>query len=253
MMRTWREITRVLGELRRLPRVTVTMSGGAEGALLYREFRKRHPRYRIIRNRQWGVELLQLPGSFDDYLRGKEKRELRAKRNRALSLGYSFAVVDPRSRLEEILDVNRSLGERQGRPMHEAYLNRDTVASFFETRPRIYAVLDREGVLRAYVHAPVFGEVCSLARLLGHGDHLDNGVMYFAVSEIVRDMIELKERTGTPMWVEYGTFFGGGEGLRGFKQRLGLRPYRVAWRWVAESSSDGEDPGLGPADVRARS
>ena len=56
--------------------------------------------------------------------------------------------------------------------------------------------------------------------------------MYLLVSEVVRACIESRTAPGSPLWLMYDTFWGASRGLAFFKERLGFRPYTVAWHWV---------------------
>jgi hypothetical protein len=70
------------------------------------------------------------------------------------------------------------------------------------------------------------------SRLLGHSDHLKNGVMYYLVTEVIREMIGRKTQQGAPLWSMYDMMFGASDGLRFFKELLGFKPYKVRWVWV---------------------
>jgi hypothetical protein len=229
------QVFRILNELRALPAVTIRMSGGNSLKTFYDGYTARHPRYKLIQRKRWGVALIPLQDSFDDYLRGKTKEFLRRNRRRCAALGYQFATVNPLEYLDQILDVNTSKAVRQGLPMDASYAERHRlVEQYSARRHEFYAALNSEGVLRAYVDAQVVGDVCILVRLLGHGDDLRTGIMSFCVSEVVREMIRRKGQTGQPLWVEYGTMFGASEGLRRFKEDLGFKPYKVRWVWSME-------------------
>jgi hypothetical protein len=173
-----------------------------------------------------------VPESFEEYLKGKRRAGLRLRRNRALRLGYRFQQIDPRERLAEIVDLNRSLSERQGRPMETAYLDATRVLDYFGERRDCFAVLDADGRLRAYADVPVIGEVAVVSRLLGHGEALPRSVVYLCLSEVIRELSERRRRLGTPCWLFYDTLFGGSEGLRYFKTRFGFRPHHVKWLWA---------------------
>ncbi len=224
-------IFETIKEMLSLPCVQITM-WGEESKEVYSYFTKLHPKYKIIRNKVWGVGLLPLPATFKDYLRGKDKQALRTNRKRCLTNGFYFASFNPTERLGEILDINLSMRDRQGKPMHPDYLNIDSLRRYCSNKPMMHGVFNAEGVLKAYAYAPIYGEVFVFSRLLGHGDYLDQGIMYLLVSEIIREMIGLKQTQGYPLWAMYDTFFGAKPGLRYFKERLGFKPYKVKWRWI---------------------
>jgi hypothetical protein len=115
--------------------------------------------------------------------------------------------------------------------MERAYTEPALVREYFSSSQQIHVVFDSEATVRAYACAPVFGEVFGLVRLLGHAAHLESGVMYLLVSEVVRRMLETKSAAGAPQWGMYDTYFGATPGLRLFKRRLGFLPHHVEWSW----------------------
>lgn len=230
-------------ELFSLPEMTIRMFGDTTGREMYDYFTKRHPRYKIIQNKRWGVALLQLPGSMNEYLSGKHKEYIRRMRNKAIRHGFHFGIADPMNHLTDMLAINLSAPVRQGRPMASDYLHKEGIQRYFKGKEKMYCVFDQGGSVKAYAYVPVVGEVCILDRILGHSEDLDQGVMYLLVSEIIREMIALKNSNGGPTLMEYDTFFGGSQGIRYFKEKLGFMPYKVKWVW---SNSGKEDlPGDG--------
>ena len=219
-------------ELSRLPGVRIDLWGDERCRALYRSFTARHPRFPLVQHKRHGVALAPVPDTFASYLAGGTRQALRTNRKRAIERGYTFQRIDPAARLDEILAVNRSANERQGRPMEAGYVAPDVVRASFQQAPDVFGVLDRDGVVRAYLDLRTCGELAVLGRLLGHVDVLDDGVMYLLISEGIREVVERRDATGTPTWVMYDTWYGGGAGIRYFKQRLGFAPYRVRWRWV---------------------
>lgn len=225
----------LLRELRSLPEVVLRVSGGDESRRLYEFFTKRHPRYKLIQNKRWGVGLLPLPDSFEAYMRGRSRQVPRTNRRRAENSGFHFAVINPLDHLDEILAINRSTPARQGKPVLAMYLDGESLREFFVGAGDIYGVFNREGVLRAYAHAPIAGDVFVFSEIFGHQDDLNEGIMYLLVSEVIREMIVRKGCCGNPSWAMYDTFFGAQPGLRYFKERLGFSPYKVNWIWDGPS------------------
>ena len=217
-------------ELSRLPVVQIEMTGDENCRELYSYFTRRHARWRLIENKRWGVALLLLPEVFVDYP-GIAGPYMRRKVNRATRAGFTVTHVDALTRLDEVLAVNRSAEERQGRPMDPDYLNEEAVRRYFERASDVYGVIDATGVLRAYISLRTCGEVTVLDRLLGHAEALDQGVMYLLVMETIRELIGRRQMDGRPKWFMYDMFSGGSPGLRQFKHRIGCKPYRVSWSW----------------------
>lgn len=226
---------RTLREIITLPEVTITMAGDGLSQQIFNTYTRPHPKYRVIQNKRWGVALLPLPDLFEEYLRNNEL--LRRKRRRSIDLGFRFDSLDPSQRLNEILDINSSLEFRQGHFMDPSLLNIEQLQIWAKSKQMIYGVFNSEGVLRAYTHAPITGEVFTFSRLLAHGGDLDKGIMYFMISEVIRQMIARRAEQGLPLWAMYDTFFGAAPGLRFFKERLGFKPYKVRWRWEDVSHS----------------
>lgn len=194
-------------------------------AATYANFTRRHPRYRIIRNKSIGIALLDLRrfAHRDDYLASVSRKDYAAYHGRrALRRGYTLHEIDRNAHIDAIHRINVSLGERQGRPMDAAYLHKP---SHYETRAhfRYFGVLDRDGQLAAYCNIAVFGNFAATDQLLGYKNN--HGVMYLLVMEIICQLID----AGQLHYFMYDSFFGAQEGLRNFKRRLGFQPYRVQY------------------------
>lgn len=214
-------------EVLRAPRVRIRMYGDDEARDVYRLYTTRHHVFKFTKLKRWGVALVQLTPSFDAYLAGGRKEELRRRRKRALKSGYRLAQIPPLDYLDDLMAINRSAPIRQGRVMDASETDAARVQQSYEHIPLIYGILHADGRLRAYADVLVIGEVVVIKRLLGHADDLDAGIMYLLVSEIIRSFAH----PGGPLWAEYGTFWGASPGLAAFKRRTGFRPYTVDWYW----------------------
>jgi len=222
---------RLLSEIRALPEVSICISGDDTRKELFHYLTQPHPKYRFIQNKRWGVALLPLPNTFEEYLKGKGKQALRTNRKHALDLNFHLCSINPLDYINEILSINTSAPVRQGTPMASSYLSAKHLKLAFENKPKIYGVFDSNGALKAYADTLIAGEIFLFSRLLGHYEELDKGIMYLLISGVIQEMIERKTNHGTPLWAMYDTFFGASPGLRYFKERLGFRPYRVKWIW----------------------
>jgi hypothetical protein len=216
----------------RAPRVRIEVYGDDEARAIHRAFTARHPRFRVVPRKRWGVALLRLPDAFDEYVGGHSKKVLRQKRRLAEQHGFRYTVVPPDHYIDDILAINRSAPTRQGRPMPESYTDREQVIRTFQGRTAIHAILDADGRLRAYAIVPVIGDAFVFSTILGHADDLEHGTMYLLVSEVIRTFIHVRRATGSPTWAMYDTFWGASKGLAYFKERLGFRPYTVDWVWA---------------------
>jgi hypothetical protein len=222
-------VRHVIADLRtaaKMPRVDVVASRGdpAEEEVL-RFFSRPHPRYRVVANKAVGAALLPLD-EFDDveaYL--ANLRYARRRVRRAARLGYAVDPFDPDGRRSELLAIHTSLPQRQGKPIGAAYLD---PAATYETGSHMdYLGVFHGGTLIAYSHLWYAGEIVGMNRVMGHGDHLDNGVMFLLMAGIVE---HVKATRPDIRYVFYDMFFGAGEGLREFKTRLGFRPHYVHWK-----------------------
>lgn len=218
-------------EALRLPGARIEMSGDDGCRLLYDAFTQRHARLKVIQSRRWGVALLPVPVRYDDYLADPRRSHLRKQLKHARRFGLAFAPIDPAARLEEILAINRSAGERQGEAMHPDYLDEAKVRRYFERSSDVFGVTDPEGVLRAYLSIRACGDVAVLERVLGHADALKQGVVWVLFAEVVRELAERRRIDGSPTWFMYDTLLGASHGMRQFKEWVGFEPYRVSWRW----------------------
>jgi hypothetical protein len=215
----------------RAPRVRIEVYGDSEVRSVYKAFTARHRRFKMTSAKKWGVALLPLPESGDAYL-ASVSRLVRRQRTKALSLGYRHLELPPGERIDQILAVNRSVPDRQGRPMDSIYVERERVVASIGARPLIHAIVDSDGTLQAYADLIDLGGAFTFSYLIGHADHLGDGIMYLLVAEIVRTCVEARRPDGSPAWLMVDTFWGARPGLANFKERTGFRPYTVDWAWV---------------------
>ena len=89
---------------------------------------------------------------------------------------------------------------------------------------RTYGVL-HDGHLVAYTWLYQVGEMCLFSTILGHGDHLNAGVMYLLIAETLKDVIDV----AGAKYAMYNMHISGTEGLRFFKEQIGFAPYWVEW------------------------
>jgi hypothetical protein len=221
--------SRLLADVRaavRMPRLDVVASRGEppEDEIL-RFLRRPHPRYRIVGSKVVGAALLRLD-EFDDvdgYL--ASLRSTRKRVRRATRLGYTVALFDPNDRRSELLAIHTSLPERQGEPIDPSYLDPGAV---YATGPYVeYVGVFRDDALVAYSELRYAGEIVGMNRVMGHGDHLADSVMFLLMAGIVG---RVKEAHPETRYVFYDMFFGAGDGLREFKTRVGFRPHYVHWK-----------------------
>jgi hypothetical protein len=171
-----------------------------------------------------GASTMPLPSSFEEYLdahRTARKRSARARR-----LGYRFDQIDRRRHEQDVYDINTSAPRRQGRPMSAGYHERPR----FSDNPIVcplhhvytYGVL-RHDRLVAYLWLYRCGELAMVSSILGHADRLTDDIMYLLATETIR----VQHAFGGTLF--YNLHRSGTDGLRFFKERIGLAPAEVEW------------------------
>lgn len=83
-----------------------------------------------------------------------------------------------------------------------------------------------DGSWFGYGRLDYLGEVAGIGRVMRHGDHLDNGVMFLLTARIVE---HIEATRPDVRYLFYDMFFGAPDGLRAFKTWLGFRPHYVRW------------------------
>jgi hypothetical protein len=219
------DLARDVRSVAALPHVTIVLSrGAAHEEQLFAAFRRRHPRYLVIRRKSMGVALLDLSvlAGRDAYV--ATYAHVRYMDKKARLGGYQVRVFDPEDWRDDLHAIHTSTGVRQGRPMDSAYLSRcGAYARYPDDR---YLGVFRDDSVVAYLHLVVAGEVAIMSRHIGHFDHLRNGVMYQLTAEAVA---ESKVHAGAPRFLMHDMYFGAPPGLRFFKAKNGFVPHRVRW------------------------
>ena len=234
------KVVRDFAELWRMPRVTIDLMHHAThdndpffGRVVrqfYQEARRRHPKMPLVRAMQVGVSICPLPGSFDEYLK---RIEPSARRNlkKAARLGYRFRRIQYNDHLDDVKEIQQSAEVRQGRLMPESYRNGEVrPCTDPPTRTCIhdypYFGLFQDGRLRAYASCLVSGELCYLAHILGHAQHLADGAVPALIAEIARYQLETYPCVA---FYAYGTYFGASDSMQRFKKKFGFLPHYVEW------------------------
>jgi hypothetical protein len=179
-----------------------------------------HDRYRH------GASILRLPDNIEQHL--TEHRTFRKRVLRARRLGYHVRSIEPKDHYGEILAINRSTPARQGRAMDDSYVNAPQSGPMTKYACRwhnivMYGVLSEQDRLVGYATMYRCGELLHVSQFLGHASFLDDGIMYLLLAEIMR---EHEDRPGV---LFYNRHDSGTDGLRFFKERIGLRQGDVTW------------------------
>ena len=209
----------------------IKMFGGDDAREIYLDASRRHPKLPLVRKKSLGAALAEIPQDPGAVFRGKRFHEARRKRNRALKEGYSVRKVASLDYVKRIHAINVSAPIRQNRPVDDYMATLDAVERYCEKSSEIYGVFDRAGELQAYSHGTLCGEVFVLDRFIGHCDTLKHGVMFLLMHAIYIDLVEMRQRSGYPHFVQHDMYYVPWPGIRQFKKEAGFFPYRVVWKW----------------------
>ncbi len=226
-------------EARKIPRIDIHLQfDRSEGnpyyrnivREFYRDARKRHRKFPLVRSLEWGVALCELPATFDEYFMMVEGA---ARRNfkKATRLGYQFGPLDYNNHLDQVTEIWRSTTVRQGE-MPEDFLTREAVP---HTNPPTldpthdypyFGVFNKDGKLRAYASCLVAGELCMLEHIYGHAGHQSDGYVPMLIMSIGKYILE---HYPDVKYYGYGTYFGASKTMKRFKRKFSFLPHRVNW------------------------
>jgi hypothetical protein len=235
-------LLQLLQDIRSLPRLpTITISLMADGATdnhaffcemvrrFHRDATRRHPRFPLVRNFEYGVALQRLPEKPDDYL---NTIEASARRNikKAQRLGYACARIDFNQHRTEIAAIVRSSAVRQG-PMPSDLMSGEfpaisDPASQSPLHDYPYIGASKDGELRAYAACMVAGELFAITDIYGHHQYQSDGMVPLLLAYLVRYARTLHPQT---RYFVYDKYFGASTTLRRFKTKFGFLPHRVEW------------------------
>lgn len=232
----------MISAVRAMPKVNIAFTetganGGSTSRDMYKYLTKRH-RLKVISNKSIGIALVDLEkyGDFDSYLKifgGKNSAAYYSRK--AKKREYSFLQINRNDYIEDIHQINTSAEYRGGKKMTDWYANCKTN---YEDEPThdYFGVVDSSGKLVAYCYLGNFGEFSILTVILGHKNYLNDGIMYFMITEVIRNLYECRVEKGC-RFLMYDTMLGAGTGLQAFKSKLGFQPYRVKWKWNVKAQS----------------
>ena len=186
------------------------------------------PLYRQLDSGRYDAMSVAPIQSFDEWM--ADHRTARKRARRCLERGYRFVHVHPDQRADELHAINTSLPERQGRPMSSGYQRRpiytaDPVYPCTRHAVRRYGVEHEDGTLVAYLWLYRAGKLALVSQILGHAQHLENGIMYLLWAGMVD--CESAEPGG---FLVYNRHDSGTDGLRFYKERVGLAETPVRWQ-----------------------
>lgn len=199
-----------------------------------------------VRDRTAGVSdmplaMIEVTPTEDAYkaLIGDKSRNMLRKAERA---GYSVRRFQTADHLDDIYAINRSKAERGGTPMSKDYIDPpkstdDRPGAYCDVHGNVAVGCFLKDTLVAYCMLAVAGELAVVNRILGHGDHLPNGIMnllFLGITNVLRrDFPRVRA-------VNY-LVFGKRSSLDVFKRSVGFREHAVLFK----------APGLGEDKLEA--
>lgn len=170
----------------------------------YQVCQKPHPKLKVIPNKKYLVALM---GEYH-----RDSYEIR----KSIKNGNEYQWIHAGTYIHDIVKVNMSNKDRQGRPLPDYFNSPSEYAKHFQYR-FIHGIFKGEELI-AYCDVVKYGDVWVIGPFMGHADYLKEGIMYHLF-----DHIALKY----PLM--YDTFLGNSEGLTKFKKKLGFEEYIVNW------------------------
>ncbi len=233
---------KIIKEILKLPKVKIEIidrDSTLEIKNLYKYFTKRHPKYKIFKNKTIGVMLFEIPRTVEEYeSQVSGKNSVKYYSNRCRKLGYHTDYFIKNEHLDEMYEINTSAPVRQGRNMSKSYLEKvpkeepcDAVSYF--------GVFTEENKLVGYIRLNCTPNLYVVSRILGHSEYLKDNIMYLAMHDLVVSLIEKnnKIKDTTPTYLMYDTYFGAKDGLKLYKKRNAFKPYKVRWIYKDEKSN----------------
>lgn len=159
------------------------------------------------------------------YLMGH--RTLRRRAAGAERKGYEFEEIDRQDWPEDVYYINTSKEKRQGRRMTSGYQQQPVFGPNPMVCPHhhVYTYgVTHGGDLWAYLWLYRSGDLAMVSSILGHAARLHDGIMYL----LWRGMVERQAEFGGTVF--YNLWNSGTDGLRFYKERVGLEEGDVEWR-----------------------
>ncbi len=173
-------------------------------------------------------------------------------KQRAIRLGYYCKIFDWRLHIPDVYEINTSKEKRSGGVMRGGYLRNIEELGGAPTRRWVaeapackyhwsitFGVFVKEPSHRqgeivvderlvGYISLNRIGEVVLYSMILGHGDHLKNGVMVLLHHDVVRWISDDVDGLCSGLrYIMYGAVDSGGPGLMQWKKFAGFRGQRI--------------------------
>ncbi len=180
--------------------------------------------------RKKNMALLEMPEDFENYKKGKPMQAFRTNYNKGKKKGFTCRLFCGLDYFEQIMEINLSKDERAGHAMSGIYTDRGKVRAFLGTNPVMFGTFTSEGKLIAYLHLLNGGGILALNKIIGHGEYLADGVMYFMLGELIRQIPDIYPHKRVS-YIMYGSWYGGvaSAGIKYYKTLCGFCGYNIRY------------------------
>ena len=130
--------------------------------------------------------------------------------------------------LDDIFLINTSAPVRQGEPMNPAYLEypaQKTIDNPCAYHTYQLVTVEKDGHWYAYSILHAMGELMNISTIIGHADHLKDGIMILLMDEIIRVAKGLNVK-----YIDYNQWDSGTKGLQYWKHSTGFEPMQLSER-----------------------
>ncbi len=99
--------------------------GSAEASNMFANFNEKHRMIPWIQSKGFGAALIEFsfPVKAEDYLLGNHFELVRRKRRAAMKNGFQFKTVKALDYMTDMLEINRSAPERQGKAIPDFFVD----------------------------------------------------------------------------------------------------------------------------------
>jgi hypothetical protein len=156
---------------------------------------------------------------------------------KAEKTGAICDLFKPSGLAEEIESINKSLPDRSGGPMRPGYLRSAAeLREAYRLEPDLgcrhhwsmwWGCFIRDNGRRrlvGYLQLRRYGQLAICATILGHGEHLANGVMPFLFLGVMKELNGGLAMFDGLKWLMYAGWYDGGNGLQLWKKKAGFDP-----------------------------
>lgn len=173
-------------------------------------------------------------------------------KNKAINHGYYSKLFNWKQHIPDVCDINQSMVTRSGGAMRGSYLRSVdemggaptrryefivpknhihwgvTFGVFVQIKDHMQGDINVGEKLVGYISLRRFGDIACYSTFLGHGDHLNNGVMVLLHHDIAAWIGNLENPlTSGLRYLMYGAAASGGKGLQQWKERGGFKAMNI--------------------------